>query len=256
MTNAGTAALDLRGLRKSYGATVAVDGVDLTVPAGSFYGLVGPNGAGKTTLLSMAVGLLRPDAGDAAVAGHSVWQPASAARAEEVLGVLPSGLALPGRLTGRELLTYLGLLRSMPAATVAARCDELLDVLGLADAERTMIADYSTGMTKKIGLAVAVLHGPPVLVLDEPLEAVDPLSAMTISAVLRGFVRRGGTVVMSTHVMALVEQLCDRVAVLAHGAIVRSGTLDQVAGQAGLQQAFLDAVGSGPVERELSWFAS
>lgn len=249
-------ALDLRGLRKSYGSTVAVDGVDLTVPAGSFYGLVGPNGAGKTTLLSMAVGLLRPDAGDAAVAGHSVWQPASAAHAKEVLGVLPSGLALPGRLTGRELLTYLGLLRSMSPATVAARCDELLDVLGLADAERTMIADYSTGMTKKIGLAVAVLHGPRVLVLDEPLEAVDPLSAMTISAVLRGFVRRGGTVVMSTHVMALVEQLCDRVAVMAHGAIVRSGTLEQVAGEAGLQQAFLDAVGSGPVERELSWFAS
>jgi ABC-2 type transport system ATP-binding protein len=248
--------LELRGLRKAYGSTVAVDGVDLTVPAGSFYGLVGPNGAGKTTLLSMAVGLLAPDAGDAAVLGHSVWRPAGVNRAKEALGVLPSGLALPGRLTGRELLTYLGLLRGLSLATVNARCDELLDVLGLADDGGTLIADYSTGMVKKIGLAVAVLHGPRVLVLDEPLEAVDPLSAMTISAVLRGFARRGGTVVMSTHVMALVEQLCDHVAVMNRGAVVRAGTLDQVAGAAGLEQAFLAAVGSGPVERELSWFAS
>jgi ABC-2 type transport system ATP-binding protein len=250
------AGLALRGLRKAYGPTVAVAGVDLDIPSGSFYGLVGPNGAGKTTLLSMAVGLLAPDAGDAAVLGHWMWQPATTDQAKQELGVLPAGLALPGRLTGRELLTYLGLLRGMSPATVRARSDELLDVLGLADAGGTMIADYSTGMTKKIGLAAAVLHGPRVLVLDEPLEAVDPLSAMTISAVLRGFTRRGGTVVMSTHVMALVEQLCDRVAVMARGAIVRAGTLDQVAGPAGLEQAFLDAAGSGPVDRELSWFAS
>jgi ABC-2 type transport system ATP-binding protein len=255
-TAPAVAGLELRGLRKAFGPKLAVDNAELTVPAGSFYGLVGPNGAGKTTLLSMAVGLLKPDAGDAAVLGHPVWQRGSADLAKQQLGVLPSGLALPGRLTGRELLSYLGLLRGMPAATVSARADELLDVLGLADDGGTLIADYSTGMTKKIGLATAVLHGPRLLVLDEPLEAVDPLSAMTISAVLRGFTRRGGTVVMSTHVMALVEQLCDRVAVMAEGRIVRAGTLDQVAGQAGLEQAFLDAVGSGPVERELSWFAS
>ena len=156
----------------------------------------------------MAVGLLKPDAGDAVVLGHPVWQRASADLAKQRLGVLPSGLALPGRLTGRELLSYLGLLRGLPAATVNARADELLDVLGLTDDGGTMIADYSTGMVKKIGLAAAVLHGPQllVLVLDEPLEAVDPLSAMTISAVLRGFTHRGGTVVMSTHVMVLVEQ--------------------------------------------------
>jgi ABC-2 type transport system ATP-binding protein len=250
------AGLELRGLRKAYGPVLAVDGVDLTVPAGSFFGLVGPNGAGKTTLLSMAVGLLAPDAGEASVLGHPVWGRSGAVAAKEALGVLPSGLALPPRLTGRELLTYLGLLRRLPAAVVDARATELLDVLGLAAAGGMMIADYSTGMVKKIGLAAAVLHGPRVLVLDEPLEAVDPLSAMTISAVLRGFTRGGGTVLMSTHVMALVEQLCDRVAVLARGRVVRSGTLDQVAGQVGLDQAFLDAVGSGPVERELSWFAS
>jgi ABC-2 type transport system ATP-binding protein len=252
----GPAGLELRGLRKAYGEVLAVAGVDLTVPAGSFFGLVGPNGAGKTTLLSMAVGLLAPDAGDARVLGHSVWQQPDTVAAKEALGVLPSGLALPPRLTGHELLTYLGLLRGLPAGVVEARATELLDVLGLADAGGMMIADYSTGMVKKIGLAAAVLHGPRVLVLDEPLEAVDPLSAMTITAVLRGFTRQGGTVLMSTHVMALVEQLCDRVAVMARGQVVRSGTLAAVAGQTGLEQAFLDAVGSGPVERELSWFAS
>ena len=250
------AGLALRGLRKAFGTTVAVDRVDLEVPRGSFYGLVGPNGAGKTTLLSMAVGLLAPDGGHALVLGRSVWDRASSTDAKRLLGVLPSGLALPGRLTARELLTYLGLLRGLELELVSARCDELLDVLGLADAERTLIADYSTGMTKKIGLATAVLHGPRLLVLDEPLEAVDPISAMTISSVLQSFVAHGGTVVMSTHVMALVEQLCDRVAVMVHGAILRTGTLAQVAGDAGLQQAFLDVVRSGPVDRELSWFRS
>ena len=254
--SSGPAGLALHGLRKAFGTTVAVAGVDLEVPQGSFYGLVGPNGAGKTTLLSAAVGLLAPAAGESLVLGHSVLDRTSADQAKRLLGVLPSGLALPGRLTARELLTYLGLLRGLEPRVVSARCDELLDVLGLAGAERTLITDYSTGMTKKIGLATAVLHGPRVLVLDEPVEAVDPISAMTISSVLTSFVAAGGTVVMSTHVMALVEQLCDRLAVMAHGETLRWGTVAQVAGDSGLQQAFLDVVGSGPVERELSWFRS
>ena len=252
----GPPGLALHGLHKAFGTTVVVDGVDLDVPQGSFYGLVGPNGAGKTTLLSAAVGLLAPDAGDALVLGHSVWDRASGNAAKRLLGVLPSGLALPGRLTGRELLTYLGLLRGLAPELVNVRCDELLDVLGLADAERTLIADYSTGMTKKIGLATAVLHGPRVLVLDEPVEAVDPISALTISSLVTSFVDHGGTVVMSTHVMALVEQLCDRLAVMANGVILRTGTVAQVAGNLGLQQAFVDLVGPERVQRELSWFQS
>ena len=193
MTASG-AALEMRGLHKSFGATTAVDHVDLVVPAGTFCGLVGPNGAGKTTLLSMAVGLLRPDRRRLDRARSPGVGRRRGAQAKRLLGVLPDGLALPQRLTGRELLAYLGLLRGLPADEVGGRIDELLDVLDLTGAEGTLIADYSTGMRKKIGLATAVLHGPRVLVLDEPLEAVDPLSAIAIGAILGGFVAGGGTV--------------------------------------------------------------
>ena len=185
-----TPALAIGGMRKSFGPNLAVRDVDLDVGPGTFLGLVGPNGAGKTTLLSMAVGLLRPDRGNAWVAG--TWPRGSGRPAKQLLGVLPDGLALPRQLTGRELLTYLGLLRSMPAAVVAARTAELLHVLDLEAAEATLIGDYSTGMRKKIGLAAALLHGPRVLVLDEPFEAVDPVSAAVVRAILDGFTRPAG----------------------------------------------------------------
>jgi ABC-2 type transport system ATP-binding protein len=248
-------ALQLSGLAKSFGDTAAVSDVDLDVPAGTFLGLVGPNGAGKTTLLSMAVGLLRPDRGTALVLGQDIWSAAGSERAKRLLGALPDGLALPQRLTGAELLTYLGLLRGMPADVVAARTAELLDVLDLEHAGRTLIADYSTGMRKKIGLASALLHGPRVLVLDEPFEAVDPVSAAELRAILDGFRAAGGTIVMSTHTMALVEQLCDRVAVMAGGTVLRAGTLPEVRGGLTLEAAFAELVGAAPA-RGLSWFTS
>ena len=247
-------ALELRGLRKSFGDKVAVDGVDLTVERGSFFGLVGPNGAGKTTALSMAVGLLKPDAGTASVAGFDVWsQPVEA---KTRLGVLPDGESLPQRLTGSELLGYMGLLRGLDGALVRSRIDELLTVLDMEDAGGRLVADYSTGMRKKIALAVALLHAPEVLVLDEPFEAVDPVSASTIRSILHGFIRSGGTVVFSSHVMALVEQLCDHVAILAEGRIVAAGSLDEVRGAETLENAFADLVGVSREGVELSWFAS
>jgi ABC-2 type transport system ATP-binding protein len=248
-------ALQLAGLAKSFRDTAAVRDVELSVPAGTFLGLVGPNSAGKTTLLSMAVGLLRPDRGTALILGHDVWSPAGSAPAKRLLGALPDGLALPQRLTGAELLTYLGLLRGMRADVVAARTAELLDVLDLEHAGRTLIADYSTGMRKKIGLASALLHGPRVLVLDEPFEAVDPVSAAELRAILDGFRAAGGTIVLSTHTMALVEQLCDRVAVMADGRVLRAGTLSQVRGGLTLEAAFAQLVGAAPA-RGLSWFTS
>lgn len=157
MIGAEHAALALRGLGKRFDAKIAVARVDLEVPAGSFYGLLGPNGAGKTTTLSMAVGLLRPDAGAAWVLGHDVW--ADPVRAKQLLGVLPDGVRLFDRLSGAELLAYHGLLRGMEPAVVDQRAGELLDVLALADAGRTLVVDYSAGMKKKIGLACALLHG-------------------------------------------------------------------------------------------------
>ncbi|MFF5177171.1 ABC transporter ATP-binding protein [Micromonospora sp. NPDC000316] len=247
-------ALALRGLAKRFDGTIAVAGVDLDVPAGSFYGLLGPNGAGKTTTLSMAVGLLRPDAGSAWVLGHDVWRDPVTAKA--LLGVMPDGVRLFDRLTGAELLAYNGLLRGMDPAVVDQRAAELLDVLALGDAGRTLVVDYSAGMKKKIGLACALLHGPRVLVLDEPFEAVDPVSAALIRDILTRYAAGGGTVVFSSHVMEVVERLCSHVAILAQGVIKRVGTLAEVRGERSLEQVFVEVVGGRTATGdELSWLS-
>ncbi len=176
----------------------------------------------------MAVGLLRPDAGRSEVFGVDVWS--DPVRAKALMGVLPDGLAMPERLTGRELLTFIGQLRGIPTDVLARRTQELLEVMELGDAERTLVVDYSTGMRKKIGLATALLHAPRLLVLDEPFEAVDPVSAAALRTILVRFVAAGGSVLLSSHVMALVEQLCDTVAVMAKGSVVAAGPLDEVRG--------------------------
>ncbi|HEX7746044.1 MAG TPA: ABC transporter ATP-binding protein [Micromonosporaceae bacterium] len=245
-------ALALRGLAKRFDSTVAVAGLDLNVPVGSFYGLLGPNGAGKTTTLSMAVGLLRPDAGGAWVLGQDVW--ADPVRAKQLLGVLPDGVRLFDRLTGSELLAYTGLLRGMDPAVTDQRATELLDVLALADAGRTLVVDYSAGMKKKIGLACALLHGPRVLVLDEPFEAVDPVAAAVIRDILQRYVAGGGTVVFSSHVMEVVERLCSHVAIMDDGTIKRVGTLAEVRGDRSLEELFVEVVGGRTATgEELAW---
>jgi ABC-2 type transport system ATP-binding protein len=246
------AALALQGLVKRYDTTTAVAGVDLVVPVGSFYGLLGPNGAGKTTTLSMAVGLLRPTAGRAFVQGYDVW--ADPLHAKRTLGVLPDGVRLFDRLTGAELLAYHGLLRGMDPKVVDERARELLDVLELGVANRTLVVDYSAGMKKKIGLACALLHGPRILVLDEPFEAVDPVSAALIRDILLRYVAGGGTVVLSSHVMETVEKLCDHVAILAGGVIRRHGPLADVRGGRSLEDVFVEVVGGRTsTGGELAW---
>ena len=242
----------LHGLVKRFETKVAVAGVDLDVPAGSFYGLLGPNGAGKTTLLSMAVGLLRPDFGQARVLGHDVWT--NPAEAKRLLGVLPDGVRLFDRLSGAELLAYHGLLRGMAADVVDQRARELLEVLELGADNRTLVVDYSAGMKKKIGLACALLHGPRLLVLDEPFEAVDPVSAALIRDILQRYVTGGGTVVFSSHVMEVVERLCSHVAILADGRIRLAGTLAQVRGEKSLEDVFVQVVGGRTATgSELAW---
>ncbi|MDR6620555.1 ABC transporter ATP-binding protein [Sinomonas atrocyanea] len=248
---AAPAALSLRGLVKTFGGKPAVNGISLDVPAGSFYGLVGPNGAGKTTTLSMATGLLRPDVGTAAVLGVDVW--ADPLGAKRLLGVLPDGVRLFDRLSGEQLLTYAGLLRGMDRATVAGRARDLLEAFDLADAARTLVVDYSAGMTKKIALAAALVHAPRVLVLDEPFESVDPISASGIRTILADFVSSGGTVVVSSHVMDLVQRMCDHVAVVAQGRILAAGTVDEVRAGASLEDRFVQLVGGPGRTGGLSW---
>lgn len=243
-------ALRTWGLFKRFGPKVAVEQFELVIPAGSYFGIVGPNGAGKTTTLSMATGLLAPDAGTAFVHGIDVW--AEPARVKPMLGVLPDGMRLFDRLTGAELVTYAGLLRGMDAEVVRRRTDDLLGVLGLADEASKLVADYSAGMTKKIGLATALVHAPSVLVLDEPFEAVDPVSASHIRTLLSDFVANGGTVILSSHVMELVERLCSHVAVMNAGRLVAAGSVAEVGG-GDLQRRFAELVGAEEITEGLSW---
>jgi ABC-2 type transport system ATP-binding protein len=216
--------------------------------------MVGPNGAGKTTTLRMATGLLRPDGGRVLVEGVDVWRHPVEVKAR--IGVLPEELQLFDRLTGRELLTYNGLLRDMSAVEVETRTDDLLRVLGLREAADELVVDYSHGMRKKMALAAALIHAPRVLFLDEPFEAVDPLSSRTIRGVLDQFTTAGGTVIFSSHVMDEVERLCDRVAILHEGRVVAEGRLAEVKGEGSLEDAFVSIVGAKEAPESLEWFSS
>jgi ABC-2 type transport system ATP-binding protein len=250
-----TAAVSIRGLDKRFGSTHAVAALNLDIPGGSFFGLLGPNGAGKTTSLRMITGLLRPDAGQVLIEGRDIWAEPSEVKAR--IGVLPEDLRLFDRLRGRELLTYMGLLRRMDEQVIAERSEQLLAVLDLGSAASDLVVDYSHGMRKKIALAAAMLHGPRVLFLDEPFEAVDPVSARAIRTVLQRFTQRGGTVVLSSHVMALVEQLCDHVAIIHQGRTLTAGPLEAVAADGHLEETFVDLVGGHHVgEEELAWLGS
>ncbi|WP_199189056.1 ABC transporter ATP-binding protein [Corynebacterium sp. 13CS0277] len=243
-----TPAIAIRNLTKVFGEHRAVDDLSMDVPRGSFYGVVGPNGAGKTTTITMATGLLRPTQGQAWIAGHPVWSDRDAsAQAKAAYGLLADGLPVFDRLSAMEYLTYLGLLRGMDEATISSRARGLLAALDLPT-DNKLIVDYSAGMTKKILLAGAMLHRPEVLILDEPFEAVDPVSARHIRQLLHAYRDAGGTVVMSSHVMELVEGLCDHVAIIAQGQVLSAGTIDEVRQGRALDDVFVDLIGAGDLD--------
>jgi ABC-2 type transport system ATP-binding protein len=248
-------AIAVTELRKRFGPKEAVAGIDLEIASGSLAGLVGPNGAGKTTSLSMMTGLLRPDGGRVLLNGMDLWADPPAAKA--IIGVVPAEARLFERLSGEELLEYAGRLRGLPAGEVRSRAAQLLDVLDLTEDAKRLVADYSTGMRKKAMLGCALIHNPAVLFLDEPLEGVDPVSADTIRRLLTRFVASGSTVLLSSHVMELVERVCDHVTIIDKGRIVATGTTEQVRNGKTLQQAFIDLVGSRATDEEvLSWLGS
>lgn len=248
-------ALVCSGLTKAFGEHRAVDDLSLTIPAGSFFGICGPNGAGKTTMLRMATGLLKPDSGTVAVDGIDVW--AEEVEVKRHFGFVPDNPRLFDRLTGPEQLQYIGMLRGMDEQTTRTRAADLLHVLDLDKDAGTLIADYSLGMTKRIGLASAVLHAPKVLILDEPFGSLDPVNTQVMEEMLNRHRAAGGTVVFSSHVMDVVERLCDRIVIIDHGAVRAEGTVAEVAGGKRLQEAFFDLVGGRDLdEGSLGWLGS
>ena len=244
-------ALAIRGLVKRFDSRVAVAGIDLDVFAGSLYGIVGPNGAGKTTTLSMVTGLLKPDAGRVAVYGTDVWSDPVAAKRK--LGVLPDQLRLFDRLTGAQLLYYSGALRGLDKSAVRVRSADLAEAFGLEDSLNRLVADYSAGMGKKIALAAAMIHSPRLLVLDEPFESVDPVSSANIIEILQRYAKAGGTVVLSSHTMNLIERVCDSVAVIVNGSVLAQGTMQEVRAGKTLEERFVELAGGRRAAEGMEW---
>lgn len=242
------------GLVRRFGKKTAVDGVDLAIHSGEFYGLLGPNGAGKTTTIKMIVGLLRPDSGRAGIGEFETWsQPIEVKRR---IGVLPEEFNLYERLTGAELLDFTAAAHRLERNEAARRRDELLAALDLENAAHTLINDYSRGMRKKVALAAAVIHAPPVLFLDEPFEGVDAVSARLIRNLLQGYTEAGSTVIFSSHVMELVERLCTRIGIMVDGQLIveapRQELLEHYQAR-NVEDAFLAAVGAEETPGGLEW---
>lgn len=248
------AALRLTNLRKAYGRFVATDRIELTVPAGAFYGLLGAEGSGKSTVLSMATGLLRPDDGTVEVFDVDLWS--DPLRAKPMLGAVPDeSSAVPEQLTGRELLAYTGMLRGLDPATIEARATDVLAVLGLTARRDLAVGDYPPGARKSLYLATALLHAPKLLVLDEPFQDIDPLFVATMKAVLQRFVAGGGTVLLASAKADLVEALCDHVAVLVGGRMAAEGTMAEVCAGERLESALAHA--SVPADKGVwAWLSS
>ena len=251
-------AVETRALRKSFGEFCAVDGLDLRVPSGSFYGFLGPNGAGKSTTIKCLTGLLRPTSGEMRILGLDPL--ADAVGVKRQVGVVPEDLALFDRLSGVETLAFVGQVYGLDRATRRTRSAELLELMDLSNAAGDLVADYSHGMRKKLALAAALLPAPRLLFLDEPFEGVDAIASREIKELLSRFVRGGGTIFLTSHVLEIVERLCDHVGVIRGGKLVAQGTLAELRAGAGagrtLEELFLTLVGAsdatGPA---LEWLA-
>ena len=244
----------LESLTKTYGKFVAVDNIDLHVPRGTMFGFVGPNGAGKTTTLRIIAGIMRPTAGRIWLGGDDVVADPMAAKAR--LGFIPDRPFLYEKLTGAEFLQFVAGLYGQDGEVVEKRIDELLEVFELSRWKHELIESYSHGMRQKLIISSALIHRPECIVVDEPMVGLDPKAARLLKDILRQFVDRGGTVLMSTHTLDIAETMCDKIAIIHAGKIVAQGTMAELreqtaAGNASLEELFLKLTG-GIATRELA----
>lgn len=250
-------AIVVHRLTKRFGEKAAVDEVSFRVGRGRFFGFLGPNGAGKSTTIKMLTGLLRPTAGEVEIEGIPLEKDLLAVK--RLIGILPEELFLYERLSGEEYLHFAGRMYGLSREETRQRSDELLEFLSLAEDRGRLIIDYSQGMRKKLALAAALIHSPRVLFLDEPLNGIDPISGRVVTDLLRRLAQKGVTLFFTSHVLDVVERLCDEVAIIDRGRLLDQGSLAQirerraVAASASLEDVFLKLVGADVERRDLSW---
>lgn len=247
-----SAAIAVRDLRKIYGEKAAVDGLNLTVPKGCFYGFLGPNGAGKTTTIKMLMGLAQPSSGSIEILGMN-----PETQSEEIkqqMGLVPDESLLFDHLTGIEYIEFAGRLYGLDKAVARERSKELFHLFELNGSERKLIAEYSKGMRKRVAMAAALIHKPQLFLMDEPFEGVDAVGARLMKDILEEQVARGATIFLTSHVLEVVERLCDRVAIIHQGRLVTEGSMEELRnGEETLEDIFVRVVGADRTTEQLLW---
>ena len=246
------AAIEVQNLRKVYGNKAAVDGLTLTVPRGCFFGFLGPNGAGKTTTIKMLMGLAPPTGGEIRLLGLPM--PERALEIKQQIGLVPDESLLFDHLTGGEFIEFVGRIYGLQRTVARERAKELLSLFELESAENKLIAEYSKGMRKRVAMAAALIHRPKLFLMDEPFEGVDAVGARLMKDILLDQVRHGATIFLTSHVLEVVERLCDRVAIINEGKLVLEGSMQELRGSAEtLEDAFVRAVGVDRSVETLDW---
>ena len=249
-------AIELRDLHKDYNGVFAVDGLTVSVPQGCFFGFLGPNGAGKTTTIKMLMGLAQPTSGTIQVLGMSMPQQSFEIRKE--IGLVPDDTLLFDHLTGAEYLEFVGRMYALARTLARERAAELLALFQLSDAGRKLIGEYSKGMRKRVAMAAALIHRPRLFLMDEPFEGVDAVGARLMKDILLEQVQRGATVFLTSHVLEVVERLCDQLAIINKGKVLVQGTLAEIregaiGGSGTLEDIFVNLVGAEHASERLTW---
>ncbi|CAI2717283.1 ABC transporter ATP-binding protein [Nitrospina watsonii] len=246
--------IELTHLTKRYRDVDAVKGLNLTVPAGEFFGFLGPNGAGKTTTIKMLVGLLKPTSGSVLIGGHDVST--DPLRAKAILGYIPDRPFIYEKLTGREYLMFIAELYGIDMKTAAERAEEYLAFFDLMDSEHALIEGYSHGMKQKLIISGALLHDPEVLIVDEPMVGLDPKGARQVKQLFTDLCRKGAAVFMSTHSLGIAQAMCDRIGIIQKGEVIALGSMDALRRMAKrdqenleLEDIFLELTGDTNLER-------
>ena len=249
-------AIEIQNLQKTYNGFHAVDGLSIAVPQRCFFGFLGPNGAGKTTTIKMLMGLAQPDAGSIHVLGLPL--PEKSLEVRRQIGLVPDDSLLFDYLTGLEYLEFIGRLYAIPRQQAKERGSELLALFELDENPRKLIGEYSKGMRKRIAMAAALIHRPSLFLMDEPFEGVDAVGARLMKDILLEQVRHGATVFLTSHVLEVVERLCDRVAIIHRGKIMVEGTMAELRQQSEgggntLEEIFVNLVGAQRYSETLDW---